>query len=325
MKILLSSVGRRGYLVKYFKEAVGNNGEVWGGDSSRYTPAFQYCDKAVLLPEAKNLDYVEKIINLCKANKIDMVIPLIDPELEVLAGQREQFDSEGILVVVSPLETIQLTFDKYKTYQFSKRRGIAVPQTVVSLEEAIKLIAEGKLSWPIMVKPRRGSASMNITYCQNEKQLRLAFETCPLPMIQQYIDGEEYGYDTFSDKDYRPISVFCKRKLLMRAGETDKAISTDDTKLIYFGSKVAENFQIFGPADLDVVMSKDGPKLLEINPRFGGGYPCSHLGGARFPEKLIAILKGQKLQPDIGSCPNGVCMLKQDEIIQPNKDNFKFL
>ena len=79
--------------------------------------------------------------------------------------------------------------------------------------------------------------------------------------------------------------------------------------------KVAQNLQIFGPADLDVMVDKDGPKLLEINPRFGGGYPCSHLAGANFPAKLVAIRKGQKLAPDIGSCPTGVCMLKQDEII----------
>jgi carbamoyl-phosphate synthase large subunit len=142
-------------------------------------------------------------------------------------------------------------------------------------------------------------------------------------MIQQYIDSDEYGYDTFCDFDFRPISVFCKKKLLMRSGETDKAISTNDPQLVDFGLKVAQNLQIFGPADLDVIMDKDGPKLLEINPRFGGGYPCSHLAGADFPAKLIAIRKGQKLTPDIGSYLSGIVMLKQDEIISPTNKNLK--
>ncbi len=109
----------------------------------------------------------------------------------------------------------------------------------------------------------------------------------------------------------------------MRSGETDKAISTNDPQLVDFGLKIAQNLQIFGPADLDVIMDKDGPKLLEINPRFGGGYPCSHLAGADFPAKLIAIQKGQKLTPDIGSCPAGIVMLKQDEIISPTNKNLK--
>ncbi|GAI44046.1 unnamed protein product, partial [marine sediment metagenome] len=201
--------------------------------------------------------------------------------------------------------------------------GINVPITVLSVEEALKLIDEGKLKWPVVVKHRKGSASMNITYCQNKKRLRSVFETCPFPMIQEFVDGDEYGYDLFSDFDYRPISVFCKKKIRIRAGVADQAISTDNPQLIELGLKIARNLQIFGPTDLDVLISPQGPKLLEINPRFGGGYPCSHLAGANFPAKLIAIRNGQKLTADIGSCPAGVVMLKQDEIISHNCNNFK--
>jgi carbamoyl-phosphate synthase large subunit len=323
MKILLTSAGRRGYLVKYFKQALGNNGEVWGADSSQYTPAFQYCDKAFLLPEVNEPNYLDKVIGLCNDNKIDIVIPLIDPELIVMAQQRQRFYDEDITVVVSPLKTIRISFDKYLTYQFGKDNGIAVPKTFIDIDEALRSISSGELNWPLLVKPRKGSASLGIIPCQNECLLKFAFENCPQPMIQQYINGDEYGYDTFCDFDFRPISVFCKKKLMMRSGETDKAISTNDPQLVDFGLKIAQNLQIFGPADLDVIMDKDGPKLLEINPRFGGGYPCSHLAGADFPAKLIAIRKGQKLTPDIGSCPAGIVMLKQDEIISLTNKKLK--
>lgn len=323
MRILLTSVGRRGYLVKFFKEALTNNDQIWGADSSKYVPAFHYCDNAVLLPKVTESAYVDKLIDYCKKNKIDIVVPLIDPELEVLAAQRQRFFDEDIMVVISPPKTVEITFDKYLTCKFGAECGINVPVTVLSVEEALKSIDEGKLNWPVTVKHRKGSASMNITYCHSEKQLKTTFETCPLPMIQEFINGDEYGYDLFGDFEYRPISVFCKKKLKMRAGETDQAISTDDPQLIEIGLKIAQNLQIFGPIDVDVMISPDGPKLLEINPRFGGGYPCSHLAGANFPAKLIAIRKGQKLTPDIGSCPAGVVMLKQDEIISHNCDNFK--
>jgi len=323
MRILLTSAGRRGYLVKFFREALTDNDQIWGADNSKYAPSFHYCDNTLLLPKVTDTDYVDTLINFCKKNKIDMVIPLIDPELEVLAAQRQKFYDKNILAVISPPKTIEIAFDKYLTYQFGKDNGINVPVTVLSTEEALKLIDEGELNWPVAVKHRKGSASMNITYCQNEKQLISAFETCPFPMIQEFIAGDEYGYDLFGDFEFRPISVFCKKKLEMRAGETDKAVSTDNKELIELGLKILQNLQLFGPMDVDVMISPDGPKLLELNPRFGGGYPCSHLAGANFPAKLIAIRNGQKLKPDIGSCPAGVVMLKQDEIISHDCNNSK--
>jgi carbamoyl-phosphate synthase large subunit len=323
MRILLTSVGRRGYLVKFFKESLGKNDQVWGADNSEYAPAFHYCDNTLLISKVTDPGYTDRLLSFCKNNKIDMVIPLIDPELEVLAYQRDRFYREDIMVVISPPETVGIAFDKYLTYQFGKDHGINVPETALTIEDALGLIEQKKMSWPVMVKHRKGSASMNITKCFDEKQLKNAFETCPFPMIQEFIDGDEYGYDTFCDFDFRPISVFCKKKLQMRAGETDKAVSTDDRQLIDFGLKVVQNLKIFGPTDLDVLISPQGPKLIEINPRFGGGYPCSHLAGANFPAKLIAIRKGQKLTPDIGSCPAGVVMLKQDEIIRLEHSNLE--
>jgi carbamoyl-phosphate synthase large subunit len=317
MRVLLSSVGRRGYLAKYFKQALGDAGEVWGADSSPYAPAFRYCDRVMLLPKVGEVGYIEKLLDLCKKNKIDMVVPLIDPELEVLAAQHDKFRSNGIIAVVSPAKTIEIAFDKYQTYLHAKKAGIATPETVTTIEEALQLIPSGKLFWPVMVKPRKGSASMFTNCCFNESELTLAFQNCPDPVIQEFAPGDEYGYDIFCDGNFNPVSVFCKQKLAMRAGETDKAVSINEKKLIDLGTKIAQAFPVFGPADVDVKMGKNGPLLLEINPRFGGGYPCSHLCGADFPAKLIALHKGQKLSPNIGNYPAGVYMLKQDEIISP--------
>ena len=323
MRILLSSIGRRGYLVKYFKDAIAHDGEIWGADGSPYAPAFQYCDHVMLLPKVGEVGYAEKLLDLCKKNKINMVVPLIDPELEVLAAHYDEFRSNGIMAVVSPARTIDIAFDKYQTHLHAKKAGIEVPETVTTIEEALKLIASGKLSWPVIVKPRKGSASMFVNSCSNESELKLAFQTCPGPVIQQFILGDEYGYDIFCDSDFKPVSVFCKLKLTMRAGETDKAVSVNDKKLIDLGVKIAQAFPMFGPIDADVKTGKNGPMLLEINPRFGGGYPCSHLCGADFPAKLIAICKGQKLSPDIGNYPAGVYMFKQDEIISPTAEELK--
>ena len=323
IRILLSSVGRRGYLVRYFKEALGGSGEVWGADSNSYASAFQYCDQTALLPPVGESHYIEQLTTLCRDNNINMIVPLIDPELEVLSANNEKLRDNGIIAVVSPKKTVDLTFDKYHTYLHAKQAGIAVPETVTTIEEALKLLSTGRFAWPVMVKPRKGSASVHITSCRNEGELRLAFQHCPGPMIQQFVHGEEYGYDLFCDRNFKPISVFCKRKLAMRAGETDKAVSTNDKNLIDLGLRIAQAFPMFGPVDVDVKAGKDGPLLLEINPRFGGGYPCAHLCGADFPSKLVAICNGQTLTPNIGDYPAGVYMFKQDEIISWTEADIK--
>ena len=318
MNILLTSVGRRGYLVKYFKQALGSDGKVFGADNSPSSPAFACCDGTAILPEVKKDHYVQSLIEVCLENKVDIVIPLIDPELEILAPCYEQFKDKGILLLVSPPETIEMASDKYLTSRFAIANGLAAPYTFTEIDEVLTQLAAGTLTWPVMVKPRKGSASINITTCHDRLQLEAAFEATDEPMIQEVLIGTEYGYDLFGDSDFHPVSVYCKEKLAMRAGETDKAISTADANLIEFGRKLLESMKLFGPADVDVILTSDGPKLLEINPRFGGGYPCSHLVGANFCQKIIAMRNGESLTPDIGACPDGVCMLKQDEIIRPD-------
>lgn len=318
MNILLSSVGRRGYLVQYFQGALGSSGQIWGVDSCSYAPGFVYCDHRLILPEVTCPEYCNKLLAVCKENEIQVIVPLIDPELQVLTYQRKKFTDAGIMVVVSPPETIEMAYDKYQTVQFAQQNDIAVPWTALEVDPTLSAISQGQIFWPIVVKPRKGSASQDIYYCDNEDQLRYAFSCCPDPMIQEVLKGTEYGYDLFADQNFRPISVYCKKKLAMRAGETDKAISTADPVLIEFGKKLLESMKLFGPADVDIFVDDDGPKLLEINPRFGGGYPCAHMSGANFCSKLIAMANGSPLAPDINSYPDGICMLKQDEIIQPD-------
>lgn len=127
MKILLSSVGRRGYLVKYFKEALGLGNQVWGADNSACAPGFSYCDKTILLPEVIKDHYPQVLLEICQTNKIDVVIPLIDPELEVLASWQKVFSDAGVMLLVSPEETVRMASDKYETYQFATENALSAP------------------------------------------------------------------------------------------------------------------------------------------------------------------------------------------------------
>jgi hypothetical protein len=191
------------------------------------------------------------------------------------------------------------------------RAGKRLPQTFIAIADALDQVAAGAVDWPLMVKPRRGSASMNLTCCYDRIQLEGAFEACPQPMIQEVLKGTEYGFDLFADTCHRPVSVYCKRKLAMRAGETDKAVSTNNPVLIEFGVNLLDGSISTPPPAartvVDVIVDKDGPKLLN-QPAFGEAN-LSHWAGRR-SAKNLAMRKGQPLTPDIGACRT-ICMLKR--------------
>lgn len=316
MNILLTSVGRRGYLVQYFKEVLSAGDRVFGADNSAYAPGLVYCDVRGLLPRVSDSGYVDAVLEFCVIHQIHVVIPLLDPELNLFAEARRRFSDIGTLAIISPPQTVTTAYDKFLTYEFAVAHNIAVPRTFLTLTDALAAVNAGQAAWPLVVKPRKGSASINISYCTDTVQLEAAMELCQEPMIQECLRGDEYGFDLFGDADGKPVSVYCKKKLAMRAGETDKAISVDDPLLIAFGRRLLEALPLVGPCDVDVIMTGEGPKLLEINPRFGGGYPCSHLAGADFCRKIIDLRNGKPLVCDIGQCPGGIVMLKQDEIIR---------
>lgn len=318
MRILLTSAGRRTYLVHYFREALAGNGEVWASDLSPYAPALYCADRAALLPHATDDGYVDALFDLCTREKIDLVVPLFDLELVAQATVRQRFLDAGVRLLISPPETINMAADKYQTAQFGREHNLLVPETVLSIEEALSAVSEGRMRWPLMVKQRKGFASLGLHLCHSEQEVRVHFRNGDLDIIQEYLEGDEYGYDLLCDFQHRPVSVFCKKKLAMRAGETDKAVSTDREDLIEYGRRLAENLDLHGPLDADVFLTDRGPCLLELNPRFGGGYPCSHGAGADFPRKLVRMMRGETVEPDIGSCPAGVYMFKQyDIVIQP--------
>ena len=147
-------------MVNYFKEAVGPSGKVFGADNSSCSPAFAYCDGNAILPQVHKDHYSQALLDICEKNNIDIVIPLIDPELEVLTVCRQQFQDAGVLLLVSPPDTIAMASDKYLTHQFAIENGLQAPQTFIDLALALGQLASGALNWPVMVKPRKGSASV---------------------------------------------------------------------------------------------------------------------------------------------------------------------
>ena len=315
MNILISSVGIRGYLIKYFKKALKNNGKIFAADCNRYAPALYDADNFFILPSIDNNNYIEELLKTCLVNNVKAVISLNDKELPILAQFKNKFINKGIKLIVSNPKVIDICYDKYSTYRFLKENKFPFPKTFISLEEALKKIKDRTLKFPLLIKPRKGSASLGIKKIFNIKELQNNFKDKENLIIQEFLQGDEYGIDVFCNSNLLPVSIFVKRKIKMRAGETDKAVTVYDIKMIEFIKKLIKTLGLYGPGDIDLFKRRNEYIIMEINPRFGGGYPMSHAVGAEFPEKMIKLIDEEPLEPNFMRYPDDVIMMKQYEIV----------
>ncbi|WP_310423617.1 ATP-grasp domain-containing protein [Chamaesiphon sp. VAR_48_metabat_135_sub] len=316
MNILLSCAGCRNYLIDFFKTALAGHGQVFVTDSNPDAVSLQEADRGFIMPRANHPEYFDLLLDICKQNQIKLLISLNDLELPLLAKQRDLFLKIGTIPVIADPAAIDICFDKWKTFKFLTQHQIPAPKTYLSLADARQAIATGELTFPLVIKPRWGTASIGIEFPQDDEELELAYQLVKKRLsrtiladisasdrdrsvlIQEQIIGKEYGLDVINNLDGKYIATLAKRKLSMRGGETDRAVTVADPQLIDIGEKIGRNLQHIGNLDCDVFSGAQGYCILEMNPRFGGGYPFSHIAGANLPAALIAWASGKTADPD---------------------------
>jgi carbamoyl-phosphate synthase large subunit len=287
------------------------HGLVYAADADANAPALQEADKAFIVGPVEQAAYCDQLLAICREYQILLLVPLNDLELPVLARQRERFLAVGTIPVISSSDVVNLCFDKWTTLAFLKSCGLTVPKTHLSLADTRKALSEGEISFPLVVKPRWGTASLGIEYPEDDEELELAYwlvrkklprtilaeiSTTDLErsvLIQERLYGQEYGLDVVNNLSGRYVTTFVRLKLSMRAGETDRAVSVENDQLERLGEAIGQKLGHIGGLDCDVFMSNGRYHVLEMNPRFGGGYPFSHIAGANLPAMLIAWANGR--------------------------------
>lgn len=316
MNILLTSVGRRSYLVEYFKHALKQEPCCKGGMvhvmNSEETSAFMAADFAAVSPLIYHEQYIPFLKQYCRKYSIDLIIPLFDIDVPVLAEHRMEFEAIGVTVVTADLWAAKLCNDKWETGCYLKKHGFAVPETCLQVYEAQEMLDQGTLQWPLMVKPRWGMGSLAIYEAENIQELEVFYEKSKKKiqssylryeagqdlehcvMIQQKLQGQEYGLDIINDLQGNYHTTIVKHKHAMRSGETDCAETVDQPELIKLGERLGNLLHHRGNLDVDVFLPKGfcakretSPVILELNARFGGGYPFSHMAGVNLPLAMI--------------------------------------
>lgn len=313
MNILLTSVGRRSYLVEYFKKALNGNGLVIGANSDINTSAMKVVDKAFEVPNVNSDNYIPTLLDICKSENISLVVSLFDIDLPYLAKNKDKFDELGVCLVVSNKEVIDIANDKWSTYNFLVKNNLPTPQTYKSLLSFKDAVAKKEIGFPVIIKPRWGMGSLSvykadnmedvtffISYCQRAIQSSylniLSTQLDESVLIQQYITGKEFGVDVFNDLNSNRLVTVAKEKVAMRSGETDAATVVDNSLIQDLANNLGSKLGHIGNLDIDILLDHLGnPYILEFNARFGGGYPFSHLAGVNFPALLIQMAKGDKL------------------------------
>ena len=312
MNILFTCAGRRTYLLKYFKDNLSEGDKIVATDMSLTAPALQVADIKLQVPAVYDPEYINITLQICKEQRIDALFSLNDLELPILAENKSRFESLGVKVIVSDPKVIDIAFDKYKTAQWVESLGLTAPKTYVRLDDAKRALAAGEIEFPLFMKPRWGSGSIGLESIADMEELDIYYgllmkkikktilATASVGdeyiMIQEKLTGSEYGLDIMNDLDGKNIGVSVKQKLAMRAGETDKAVTVDLPEVREVGHKIGEALGHIGNLDVDIMQRADGAYcVLELNPRFGGGFPFSYEAGVNFPKALIQMIKGEKI------------------------------
>lgn len=315
MNILILSAGTRNKIVQYFKQEVGDSGCVVATDCSNLAPALYDADKYYIVPRITDENYLPIILDICKKEHINGIISLIDPELSLLAKHKEAFLELLATPVISPYEVVEMCFNKYSMYCFLKENGFHTARSYIDKEEFYKDESAGVISYPVFVKPVTGSASINISKVNTKKEVDLLFELYDDLMIQEFMDGQEYGADVYVDMiSGNMVSVFVKEKIKMRAGETDKAVSFQDEKLFALIGQFTKLAGFSGIIDMDIFKIGNEYYISEVNPRFGGGYPHAFACGVNVPRLILQNLSGKENETNIGAYKEGVYMMKYNEI-----------
>lgn len=319
--ILILSCGTRNKIIRYFKAALtaengSRTGRVIATDMSSIAPAIYEADSFYLVPRITAEGYIDVIFDICKKERITAVLSLIDPELSLLAKHVEEFALLGVTVIGSSYELCEMSLNKFLMYDWLASHGFCTAKSYVCKELFYRDVECGVIDYPVFVKPVRGSASVAVNKASDKDTLEMLISHNNDLMIQEYMNGQEIGADVYIDMiSGEVVSIFTKKKLVMRAGETDKAVSFKDERLFSLIDRFVRTIGYRGQIDIDIFLVDGEYYISEINPRFGGGYPHAYECGCDHMKLILNNINGIVNEPRIGYYRSDVYMMKYSEIM----------
>lgn len=318
INILILSAGTRNKIIQYFRKELEGKGLVIATDMSELAPAVYEADKFYKVPRMTDEGYIDIILEICRKEKVNGVLSLIDPELSLLAKNKEKFDAIGTTIIGSDYDVCEMSLDKIRMHEFCVEHGFKVAKSWNNVSEFNSALTAKEVAFPVFVKPQCGSASIAISKVYDMETVELLFDHAKEGeqlMIQEFLDGQELGVDIYIDMiSGEVVSIFAKKKIVMRAGETDKSVSFKDGKLFALVKEFVHVANYRGQIDIDIFDIDGEYYISEVNPRFGGGYPHAYECGCNHMKLIVNNLLKQENTPVIGNYDEDVYMMKYNEL-----------
>lgn len=295
---------------------MGGDVHIVSTDNSPYAPALYLADSSYLVPLVADPGYIPSVLDICARERIQAVTTFFDPEIEILARHREEFERIGVEVLAPYAETASLCFDKFKMFNYLRSHGIATVDTYGSIEDFKTAVSEGVIGFPVFVKPRTGSGSVGAEKVADMRSLESLVASDGSLIIQEFMDCLDLDADVYIDTiSHQAVSAFSKRKLETKIGGASKTVSFKDPKLFEFIKNVVANFRFNGPVDMDFFYRDGQYYLSEVNPRFGGAYLHAYGAGVDFFKLIDNNLRGIANEPVFGDYDEGVVMMMYDSVV----------
>lgn len=311
--ILVTGVGRRVELMQAFRQAALNlniNLKLYGADMAGTAPALMYCDYTRKVCSMRDKEYVQQLIDICVADKIDLLLPTIDTDLMVLSQNTEKFEKIGTKVLISKPDKILICRDKNNTGEFFEACGLKAPRTYNDYKKYPG-------PYPCFIKPKDGSSSINAFKVENEEELVVYAGQVEDYIIQPFISGKEFTIDIFCDFNGNPIFITPRERVQVRAGEVLKTQIHMDEKMVREAKIMCKYFKPCGPMTVQLIQNENTGDnyYIEINPRYGGGAPLSMKAGARSAETLLELLCGSKKEFACNCISDGAVYSRFDQSV----------
>ena len=287
MNILLINPGRRDYLVKYFLKLPKKlKVKLFIIDPDKNVPSFAVSNKTnnYISPFAKEKNYKFFLRKFVKKNKIQIIFPFSEFELKILANDKTYYNEKKVCLVISNLDVISICENKIKTEKFLKSIGINCPKIIP--------FSQIKKNLPVIKKKIFGNSS------KNQKIIR-HYQDIPRKkdhgyFYQKYFNFQEYGMDILNDFHGNYLHSLAKKKISMRAGDTDKAEIILSKKFLSLAKRISKKLNHIGNLDIDFLVNKKKIYVIDLNPRFGGGYPFTHEYGYNYIKAIIQLFLNSK-------------------------------
>ena len=287
MNVLISSAGRRVGLLGCFRfalDGIDTQGKIIAADASTLAPALHFADETHTVPRCDDSRFIPALVEACAKHHVDAIVPTIDTELPILAEHREQLQSGGAALWLSSAETIEITADKRLTNRWLHDNGFPAVSQFTPLE-ALEQLPD--IRFPLIAKPPRGSASVGLRRIAS----RIELEACLGHdlIVETVAPGVEYTVHVWAGAKGRALCAVPCRRLEVRAGEVSKGRTEKHDGLMRLASDVVDALPgCRGPVNVQIFLDASGiMRVIEINPRFGGGYPLVDRAGAPFARWML--------------------------------------